>query len=137
MRAFLLTCVMLALVANVSAAAQTQSVERTSKGESGKDIRIGVYLNIQPDCTSGPLPTIRLSEPPTHGKVVVKKATASATNLKQCLALQVPAYVALYRSNRNFIGTDLFVLEVKYPNGRMEVQHITVMVEGKSPGQPI
>jgi len=39
-----------------------------------------VYLNVLPDCTSGPLPTIRLVNPPTAGKVVVKTAKAKATN---------------------------------------------------------
>jgi hypothetical protein len=42
------------LLANMAAHAET--IQRTAAGESGKDIRVGVYLNIRPDCTSGPLP---------------------------------------------------------------------------------
>jgi hypothetical protein len=118
---------------NVPASAET--IEGTAQGETNKDIRIGLYLNIQPDCTSGPLPTIRLVEPPTHGKVTVKKAKFSATNYKQCLALNVPAYVAFYRSERDFLGNDTVLLEVRYPGGKQEVQHIVITVRETSARQ--
>src|SRR5258707_47873 len=71
-----------------------QTVERSVKAAPNKDTQIGVYLNVLPDCTSGPLPTIRLVSPPSSGKVVVKTAKAKATNYKTCLALEVPAYIA-------------------------------------------
>jgi hypothetical protein len=79
------------LIVSSNLPASAETIEVTAQGETNKDIRIGVYINIQPDCTSGPLPTIRLVEPPAHGKVTVKKAKFSATNYKQCLALSVPA----------------------------------------------
>ena len=53
-----------------------------------------LHANVQPDCTSGPLPSIRLSAPPTNGKVTVKSAKIKATNYKQCLALEVPGFIA-------------------------------------------
>src|SRR5438552_2628102 len=102
---------LIAVALGSSAVAQTQTVDRTAKGDPGKDIRVGVYINVKPDCTSGPLPTIRLAVAPENGTVVVKKANAQATNYKQCLALEVPAYVAFYRSKPNFVGTDVLNLE--------------------------
>ncbi|MGD0024306.1 MAG: hypothetical protein ABSC37_06705 [Xanthobacteraceae bacterium] len=117
--------------------AQTQTVERTAKGQTGKDIQIGVYVNVLADCTSGPLPTIRLSSAPAHGKIVVKRAKASATNFKQCLAFEVPAFVAMYRSQPAFSGTDVMIIEVKYPGGRSEIQRITVEIGPSGSGQPI
>src|SRR6516162_7757066 len=114
----------LLLAATSYIAASAETVEGTAQGETNKDIRIGVYVNIQSDCTSGPLPTIRLVEPSAHGKVTVKKANFSATNYKQCLALNVPAYVAFYRSERDFLGNDSVLLEVRYPGGKQELQHI-------------
>jgi len=41
-----------------SAPAQAQSVNRTASGAPDTDIRVGVYVNIRPDCTTGPLPSI-------------------------------------------------------------------------------
>jgi hypothetical protein len=40
----------------------------------------------------------------------------------------VPGYVAFYKSQPDFSGDDVFVLEVKSPNGRTEVQRITVTI---------
>jgi hypothetical protein len=120
-----------------SAVAQTQSVERSVRTAPNKDTQIGVYLNVQPDCTSGPLPTIRLATPPGSGKVVVKTAKVKATNYKSCLALEVPAYVAFYKAPADFLGNDVMTIEVKYPNGRTEIQTITVNVVGSGAQQKI
>jgi hypothetical protein len=126
----------LLLVATCYIAARAETVEHSAQGETNKDIRIGVFVNIQPDCTSGPLPTIRLVTPPAHGKVTVKKGNVDATNYKQCLALSVPVYVAFYRSDKDFLGNDSVVLEVRYPGGKQEVQHIVITVRGPGAGQP-
>jgi hypothetical protein len=119
------------------ASGQTQTVERSVKMSPNKDTQIGVYLNVLPDCTSGPLPTIRLATPPNSGKVVVKSAKVKATNYKSCLALEVPAYVAFYKAPAEFLGNDVLTIEVKYPNGRTEIQTITVNVVGTGAQQKI
>jgi hypothetical protein len=110
------------------------TVERSAQGPSAKDIRIGVYLNVLPDCTTGTLPAIRLVAPPANGTVNVKRGKVSATNYKQCMALEVPGFIAFYRSKADFVGTDVILLEVKYPQGRTEMQRITVKVGGTGPG---
>ncbi|MBB5055175.1 hypothetical protein HNQ36_005186 [Afipia massiliensis] len=117
--------------------AQVPLVERTAKGQPAKDIRVGVYLNVQPDCTSGVLPTIRLVGPPANGAVSIKRGKVSATNYKQCLALEVPGFIAFYRSKADFSGVDVVTIEVKYPGGRTEVQRISVTVGGGPAGQKI
>lgn len=116
---------------------QSRVVERTVKSVPNKDTRIGVYINVQPDCTSGPLPTIRLVSPPVSGKVVVKSGKVKATNYKACLALEVPGYVAFYKSPADFLGNDFLTIEVKYPGGRTEIQKITVTVSGVGAQQKI
>jgi len=123
--------------ATAAANAQTQMVERSFKAAPNKDTQIGVYLNVLPDCTSGPLPTIRLANPPASGKVVVKTAKAKATNYKACLALEVPAYVAFYKSAPEFLGDDVLTIEVKYAGGRTEIQKITVTVVAAGAQQKI
>jgi hypothetical protein len=115
----------------------TQIVERSVKTVPNKDTQIGVYLNVLPDCSSGPLPTIRLAAPPVSGKVIVKTAKVKATNYKACLALEVPAYVAFYKSPPEFLGDDVLTIEVKYAGGRTEIQKITVNVVGVGPQQKI
>jgi hypothetical protein len=116
-----------------SVPAQEQSVNRTASGQPNTDIRVGVYVNVRPDCTSGPLPSIQLTSPPENGKVTVKKAQVTATNYKQCLALEVPGFVAFYRSRADFAGVDVLTLEVKFPDGKTQVQRISVTVGTGSP----
>jgi hypothetical protein len=118
-----------------SAWAQPQSVNRTASGRPDTDIRVGVYVNVRPDCTSGPLPSIQLASPPENGRVTVKRAKVTATNYKQCLALEVPAFIALYRSRADFVGVDTLTLEVKFPDGKTVVQRISITVGSGAPGR--
>ena len=124
---------MLCLTA-LTARAQASVVERQVKAAAGRDARVGVYTDIKPDCTSGPLPAIRLVTPPAHGAVNVKRGTLKATNFKQCLATEVPAFVALYRGAAEFDGTDEFVLEITWPRGRKGLQHFRVNVSAHPGG---
>lgn len=139
MKVFRCAAVILLVVQSALSQAQEQlrTVERTVKSVPNKDTQIGVYLNVLPDCTSGPLPTIRLMSAPAAGKVVVKSAKVKATNYKACLALEVPAYVAFYKSPPDFLGDDILTIEVKYAGGRTEIQKITVNVAGLGTQQKI
>jgi hypothetical protein len=110
-----------------SAGAQSSQVEREVKAMPGKDVRVGVYAGIRADCTAGPLPTIRLVTPPSHGAVTVKRGTFRATNFKQCLATEVPAFVTFYRAAENFSGADEFVLEVT-AGARKQLEHFRVTI---------
>jgi hypothetical protein len=123
---------------SISALAQAPTtVERTAKGATAKSIEVGLFLNVKPDCTSGTLPAIRLVEAPANGTVIIKQAKVRATNYKQCLALEVPAFIAFYQSKPDFSGIDKVVIEVKYPEGRTELQRITVNVGTGPDGQKI
>jgi hypothetical protein len=121
-----------------SALAQAPTtVERSAKGPTAKSIQVGLFLNVQPDCTSGTLPAIRLVTPPENGTVSIKQAKVRATNYKQCLALEVPGFIAFYQSKPDFVGTDMVVIEVKYPQGRTGLQRITINVGTGPDGQKI
>ena len=87
-------------------AAQVQPENRSVTGRPDTDVQIGVYVNVNPDCTSGPLPSIQLISPPENGKVTVKPGRVTAMNQKQCLAAEVPAFVVFYHSKPDFSGVD-------------------------------
>jgi len=113
------------------------TVERNAKGQTAKNIQVGLYINVKPDCTSGPLPTIRLVNPPANGTLTIRRGKVNATNYKKCLALEVPGFVAFYKSKPDFTGTDVATVEVTYPQGRTEIQRITIAVGSGSNGQKI
>jgi len=133
-RCWLIAAALVCLAApEVRAQAQGQTqgqgdvAERQVKVAPGHDERVGVYTNIKSDCTGGPLPAIRLLVAPAHGTVTVKRGTLKATNVKQCLATEVPVLLAFYRSAANFNGSDEFELEITQ-GGRKQVQHFHVNV---------
>ena len=102
--------------------------ERHVTASPGHDKRVGVYINIRPDCTGGPLPAIRLLNAPAHGSVIVKRGRLKATNVKECLAIEVPALLASYRAVGSFTGNDEFELEITLQGGRKQVQRFHVNV---------
>jgi hypothetical protein len=112
-----------------------QPLNRSVNGRPDTDIQIGIYVNVNPDCTSGPLPSIQLISPPEHGKVTVKQGKWTATNYKQCLAVEVPAFVAFYHSRSDFEGVDVVLLEIKYAGGKTELQKISVIVGAGATGK--
>jgi len=127
-RYWLAAAFLLCGVAHDGARAQANLAERELKAAPDRDVRVGVFTSIRPDCTSGPLPAIRLATAPAHGTVSVKRGTLKATNFKQCLATEVPAFVAFYRSAPDFDGSDAFDLEISFADGRKQIQHIRMIV---------
>ena len=123
----------LLLVSAAPAAAQN-TVEREIKAAPGKEARVGIYTDIRADCSSGPLPAIRLVVPPAHGAVNVKRGKLKVTNFKQCLATEVPVFVAFYRAADSFSGADEFILEITLASGRKELQHFHVQVTNNPGG---
>ena len=68
----------------------------------------------------------------------LKRGTLKATNIKQCLAIEVPAFVAFYRAAADYSGADDFELEIGLPDGhkRRERVHVTV-TKSSSAGEGI
>ena len=127
----------LLLALPVLTAAQEATVQREVKGRPDTNINAGIFATIRKDCTAGPLPAVRLVTPPAHGKVTVKQGKLRATNVKNCLGMELPAFVAIYRSARDFIGQDRFTLEVVGSNGKTQMQQVTVTVMQAGHGQGI
>lgn len=118
-------------------AAEPVSVDRSVKAQSGRDVRVGIFTSLKSDCTAGQLPTLRLKETPKNGTVTVKQGRWRATNIKQCLATEVPAFIAIYRSQPDFSGSDELVLEIVTTNGKIQLQRIQVTVEKPPAGQSL
>ena len=128
-----------AVLLTVSAAgAQTSPLDREVKATPGREVRVGIYTSMRADCTAGPLPAIRFTIAPEHGAVTVRRATLKATNVKQCLAAELPALVAFYRPKADSANDDRFELEVSFADGRKRIQRFRVIISnGANEGQRI
>jgi uncharacterized membrane protein len=116
---------------------QTSAIEREVKAVPGREVRVGIYTSMRADCSAGPLPAIRLAIAPDHGTVTVRRATIKATNVKQCLVAELPAFVAFYRA-KDSSNEDRFELEVSFAAGHKQIQRFHVVISnGASEGQRI
>jgi len=117
--------------------AQDQTIERSYTSKTAIAINVGIFSSIHENCTPAPLPAIRLIVAPAHGQVTVKWTRLPATNLKECLAAELPAFVAFYRSVHDYVGEDEFTLELIGNDGTVEYRRITVTVTTPSKEQGI
>jgi hypothetical protein len=111
-----------------NALGQGRTIERNFVGNSADAINVGVFSSMRDNCTPAPLPAIRLIVAPLHGQIVVRRVRLLATNVNECLASELPAFVAYYSSATNYIGEDAFTLEIIGGKEQQHLEHITVTV---------
>ena len=119
-----------ALVLSASPAlAQTNSVHRSADVVAGKPHRLGVYSNVQKDCTSGPLPTVRVVTPPKHGELNVRSGNLKAGRISRCPKLEATAQGIFYKANPTYKGTDELSYEVRSASGKVEGHTVRITVK--------
>jgi hypothetical protein len=128
---FALVCI-LALSGTV-VLAQTNSAYRSTDVVAGKRQRLGVYGNVQKDCTSGPLPTVRVVTPPKHGELNVRSGKLKAGRISRCPKLEATAQGIFYKPNPAYKGADEVSYEVKSASGKLESHTVRITVKEATP----
>jgi hypothetical protein len=119
-----------ALVLSASAAlAQTNSAHRSADVVAGKPHRLGVYGNVQKDCTSGPLPTVRVVTPPKHGELNVRSGKLKAGRITRCPKLEATAQGIFYKASPSYKGADEVSYEVRSASGKVESHTVRITVK--------
>jgi hypothetical protein len=111
---------------------QGRTIERNFIGNSADAINVGIFTSMRDNCTPAPLPAIRLIVAPLHGQIVVRRTRLLATNIRECLASELPAFVAYYSSATDYVGEDAFTLEIIGGKEQQHLEHITVTVTANS-----
>jgi hypothetical protein len=116
-----------------SALAQSKSAYRSADAVAGKSQRLAVYGNVQKDCTSGPLPTIRVLTPPKHGELNVRSGTLKPGRITRCPTLAAKAQGVFYTANPAYKGADEVSYEVKSASGKVESHTVRIAVKDAPP----
>jgi hypothetical protein len=112
-----------------SAIAQTNSAHRSADVVAGKSHRLGVYGNVQKDCTSGPLPTVRVLTPPKHGELNVRSGKLKAGRISRCPKLEATAQGIFYKASLTYKGPDEVSYEVRSASGKVESHTVRITVK--------
>jgi hypothetical protein len=115
------------------ALAQSKSGYRSADTVAGKPHRLGAYGDVQKDCTSGPLPTVRVLTPPNHGELNVRSGTLKAGRIPRCPNLAAKAQGVFYKPNPAYKGADEVSYEVKSACGKVESHTVRITVKDAPP----
>src|SRR5271155_3520326 len=77
-----------------------------------KPVQLGFYGALHKDCSPAPLPTIRVTEAPKSGTLIIRPGQLTTSATAQCPGVKIPAEVAFYQARSGATGTDRLVYEV-------------------------
>jgi hypothetical protein len=116
----------------VTVDAPTERIARTVP--SGSESRIGVYYNVQSDCTSGQIPIARVIKAPTQGKLrfnstnfPIKRAEGDAR--AHCNGMQVEALAVYYDVPEGLTGVQTITIDSDTRTGSVRRFFYTVTVQ--------
>ncbi|MDI1346065.1 MAG: hypothetical protein PSV22_18465 [Pseudolabrys sp.] len=100
---------------------------------SGSESRIAAMNNVNIDCTSGPVPSLRIVTPPKNGQhrleeiayLVDRPAGNSRAN---CNGKPVTAVGVFYKSNADYVGQDNIVIDVDFKSGTVRRYNFKITV---------
>ena len=92
-------------------------------------VQVGYYASANKNCTSAPLPTIRIVTPPKSGTFTVRRAKLKTSKVAGCPAIELNAEVAFYQARATSSGTDNVVYEVTSPNGQVAIYDVTITLK--------
>lgn len=111
-----------------TASAQT-TVTRSETVPAGKSARLVIVPNLKKDCSTGPMPEIRVTTPPKFGSLITKGGKLKTPAKYRCPNKDAEAQGIFYQANAGYTGPDNVVVEVKNADGEIEKRDIRITVE--------
>jgi hypothetical protein len=121
------------ILAATAALGQSNNAYRSTDVVAGKPHRLGVYGNVQKDCTSGPLPTVRIVTLPKHGELNVRSGKLKAGRISRCPKLEATAQGIFYKPSPAYKGAGEVSYEVKSASGKVESHTVRITVKEAAP----
>jgi hypothetical protein len=89
------------------------------------------------NCSAAPVPTVRVTEPPKEGALVVREGVLTTDKVAGCPQLKIPAEVVFYEARGGYTGPDHVAYQVTDEKGQVASYDVTITVkEGSSPSKP-
>jgi len=100
---------------------------------SGGSVKLGFYASVNPDCTAAGVPTLRITQPPRNGRVVIERTrdfvTFPQSNVRSvCNQRRVQGIMVRYISQRGYVGDDSLSGEMFWPSGTLRSGTVYIRV---------
>lgn len=98
---------------------------------SGERTRIKENWHVEPDCSSGQVPSVQVTKQPQHGKVeTVTEMIYPHTRgkLEKCSTKKINSAVTYYTPQKGYVGTDNFGFRTSFHNGRIVESNVDMNV---------
>jgi hypothetical protein len=96
--------------------------------------RLQFLFAIQPDCLSQGRTTVRVLEPPKHGKLAIEYGQGFTGYAKdnpryECNTRKSDGVLIFYESNPEYLGSDSVTVYAIYPFGNVRTYHYSIDVK--------
>ena len=129
-----------AIACLMATAALAQATSYTSvEATAGKPVQLTYHASAHKNCTPAPPPTVRVTQAPKAGALIVRPAVLTTT--KVCPGIKVPAQVVFYQPREGYTGADHVSYDVTNSDGEVGTFDVTITVKAapapKAPGSSL
>jgi hypothetical protein len=101
---------------------------------AGTQMKLNFIAGLNPDCSTLPPNTVRISKQPTHGTVKIEAGedftSYPADNQRfECNRKRVPGVLVLYTPDASYTGPDAFIIHTITPTGFVQNTTYLITVE--------
>jgi hypothetical protein len=111
----------------------TAAAQATINVVAGHQVQVRWAYSVNPDCSSAGQIVVRITQPPQHGRVVIRNGRnfpnfPNSSKFYVCNTRRVPGVEAFYQSEPGYTGFDSVGFETIYPNGayRQDTKNVQV-----------
>lgn len=89
------------------------------------------------NCSAAPAPTVRVTDPPNKGALVVREGVLTTDKVAGCPQMKVPVEVVFYEARGGYTGPDHVAYQVTDEKGQVASYDVTITVkQGTSSSTP-
>ena len=119
-----------AIAGVVATAALAQGTSYTSvEATAGKPAQLTYHASAHKNCTPALPPTVRVTQAPKAGALIVRPAVLTTTKVAGCPGIKVPAQVVFYQAREGYTGPDHVSYDVTNSNGEVGAFDVTITVK--------
>lgn len=125
-----------ALAALAGPAAAQTTVTRAVTVQTGKTVRLAIAPNLKRDCSTGPMPEVKITTAPKNGSLITRAGKLTTPAKYRCPSKEAGVQGVFYQPNAGFTGADEVAFVIKTTDGATDAITVKITVGGSAPAKP-